>query len=73
MRCARTVRVGGSPLIDPELVARSCRVACETPHREALDPEGRVLEIFYETVWDPRSPIGEELAALADRLVQPRR
>lgn len=43
------------------------------PHREVLDAEGQVLEIFYETVWDPRSPIADELTTLADRLVQPTR
>ncbi|MFD9826401.1 LysR family transcriptional regulator [Tsukamurella tyrosinosolvens] len=43
------------------------------PHRQILDADGRVVEIFYETVWDPRSPIAGDLSDLADRLVQPKR
>ncbi|MGY5764407.1 LysR family transcriptional regulator [Brachybacterium sp. DNPG3] len=44
----------------------------DAPHRELLDPEGQILEIFYEAVWDPASPVAAELEDLADRLVQPR-
>ena len=44
----------------------------DTPHREVLDADGCVVEIFYETVWDPASPIANELEDLADRLIQSR-
>ncbi len=40
------------------------------PYREVLDAEGNLLEIFYEAVWDPNSPIADDLAALTDRLGQ---
>lgn len=43
------------------------------PHREVLDAEGNVVEIFYECVWDPASPIAGELAEFVDRLVRPAR
>ncbi|WP_102159003.1 LysR family transcriptional regulator [Zhihengliuella halotolerans] len=43
----------------------------DAPHREIIDADGGVLEIFYETVWDPTSPLVGELEDLADRLVQP--
>ncbi len=44
----------------------------DAPHREVLDSEGGILEIFYEAVWDPNSPIAEELRTLADQLVEPK-
>ena len=54
------------------MLPKSKLASPDAPHREVLDPEGQVLEIFYETVWDPASPIADELEDLADRLVQPR-
>src|SRR5699024_1539865 len=54
------------------MLPKSKLASPDAPHREVLDPEGQVLEIFYETVWDPASPIADELEDLADRLVQPK-
>lgn len=54
------------------MLPKSKLAAPDAPHREVLDSDGDVLEIFYETVWDPNSPIAGELADLADRLVQPK-
>jgi len=41
-------------------------------HREVIDAEGQVLEIFYETVWNPASPFAGDLEDLAERLIQPK-
>ncbi|WP_344356959.1 LysR family transcriptional regulator [Brachybacterium phenoliresistens] len=54
------------------MLPKSKLAAPDAPHREVLDADGRVVEIFYETVWDPSSPFADELRALADRLVQPK-
>ncbi|MBM7367544.1 DNA-binding transcriptional LysR family regulator [Gordonia hydrophobica] len=54
------------------MLPRSKLAAPDAPHREVLDAEGRVVEIFYEAVWDPNSPIAEQLEVLADRLIQPK-
>lgn len=54
------------------LLPRSKLATPDAPRRQVLDAAGRVLEIFYETVWDPASPIATELEELADRLVRPK-
>lgn len=38
-----------------------------TPHRP-LRADGEQVEIFYQAVWDPRSPLADDLHRLADRL-----
>lgn len=53
------------------MLPKSKLASPNAPHREVLDADGSVLEIFYETVWNPASPIANELEDLADRLVQP--
>ena len=53
------------------MLPKSKLVSPDAPHRAVHDTDGRIVEIFYETVWDPSSPIADELRALADRLVQP--
>lgn len=40
-----------------------------TLSRTVLD-DGTTVEIFYEAVWDPRSPISPDLRNLADRLAE---
>lgn len=40
----------------------------ESPARPVLDEDGAVIEIFYETVWNPSSSIAPELAKVADSL-----
>ena len=35
----------------------------ETPHRKLLE-DNQEVEIFYEAVWDPTSPLAADLAAL---------
>ncbi len=53
------------------MLPKSKLASPNTPHREVLDADGGVLEIFYEAVWNPASPIAGELEDLADRLSQP--
>ncbi len=41
----------------------------DTPHRPIID-DGTPVEIFYEAVWNPRSPYAPDLADLAARLAE---
>ncbi|MCI1746728.1 MAG: LysR family transcriptional regulator [Acidipropionibacterium sp.] len=44
----------------------------QTAHRQVLDEDGNVVEIFYEAVWNPRAALAPDLAGLADRMTTPR-
>lgn len=44
-----------------------------TRHRAVLDEDGTTVEIFYEAVWDPASPLVADLRTLADGLTDPAR
>ncbi|OLT54203.1 LysR family transcriptional regulator [Corynebacterium sp. CNJ-954] len=54
------------------MLPKSKLASPDAPHREVLDTEGGILEIFYETIWNPTSPIADDLEDLANRLVQPK-
>lgn len=41
-------------------------------HHRPLRVDGHELEIFYEAVWDPSSPLSDDLQTLADRIAEPR-
>lgn len=48
------------------------KVSDPTTHfRRLRDPAGTLVELFYEAVWNPASPIAGELGRLADRLAEP--
>lgn len=42
----------------------------DSTYRLVRDGEGTVVEIFYEVVWDPASPLAPDLRTLTDRLMQ---
>ena len=52
------------------MLPKSKLAAADTTYREILDTDGSVLEIFYETIWSPHSPIAKQLVHLAGRLVE---
>ncbi|GER23887.1 LysR family transcriptional regulator [Zafaria cholistanensis] len=52
------------------VVPRSKLASPEAPHRPLLD-SGQEVEIFYEAVWDPKSPLASDLAILAEQLGNP--
>jgi len=49
------------------LVPRSKLSSADTHHRP-LCLDGQEVEIFYEAVWDPNSPLASDMEILASRL-----
>ncbi len=51
------------------VLPKSKLISSQANYREVLDPNGCILEIFYEAIWDPAAPTAAELEGLVERLI----